>query len=331
MANRRMFSVNVICSDRFMCMSNESQSVYFQIMMRCDDDGFCNSLISIMRMLGCTENALNELLDKGFILRLNDEVYAITDFRSQNLLRKNRYKPTKYMELAKKIFIDADDKYTLNETSTRLFDLITKIVSSDKSKKNDNDNSEDTSKTNGRTLADVVQVSSSQSNLDKVNIASVITSQEESLEEINEQNIEVSLNAIQKFLENFDFLKTLNSQTYIELMDLATSYTWTQKQLNNYCEWLIRNKMNTAKKKLRYFVSIFKNTELIKEFNEIDSAKKTEQNTDNNIYCPGCNVSVDKVAGKCPECGVPISFIMKGTAAVKEYYLGMNSEGIKFP
>ncbi len=43
MANRRMFSLDIIDSDAFLDMPNESQNLYFHLAMRADDDGFVNS------------------------------------------------------------------------------------------------------------------------------------------------------------------------------------------------------------------------------------------------------------------------------------------------
>ena len=43
MANRRMFSLDVVDTDRFLDMSASAQALYFHLGMRADDDGFVSS------------------------------------------------------------------------------------------------------------------------------------------------------------------------------------------------------------------------------------------------------------------------------------------------
>ena len=43
MANRRMFSSEVVCTDKFLDMPSSSQALYFQFGMKADDDGFISA------------------------------------------------------------------------------------------------------------------------------------------------------------------------------------------------------------------------------------------------------------------------------------------------
>lgn len=49
MANRRMFSLDVVDTDRFLDMSASAQALYFHLGMRADDDGFVSSPRKIAR------------------------------------------------------------------------------------------------------------------------------------------------------------------------------------------------------------------------------------------------------------------------------------------
>ena len=68
MANRRMFSVDVVCTDKFIEMPSSTQALYFQLGMKADDDGFIASPKQITRMVGAGEDYLKLLIAKGFII-----------------------------------------------------------------------------------------------------------------------------------------------------------------------------------------------------------------------------------------------------------------------
>lgn len=51
MAAKRMFSLDVIDTDKFMDMPNSTQSLYFHLGMRSDDEGFVSSPRKITRLV----------------------------------------------------------------------------------------------------------------------------------------------------------------------------------------------------------------------------------------------------------------------------------------
>ena len=51
MANRRMFSLNVVDTDTFLEMPQSSQNLYFHLGMRADDDGFVSSPKKITKIV----------------------------------------------------------------------------------------------------------------------------------------------------------------------------------------------------------------------------------------------------------------------------------------
>ena len=65
MANRRMFSADVVCTDRFVEMPSSTQALYFQLGMKADDDGFISSPKQITRMVGAAEDDLKLLAAKS--------------------------------------------------------------------------------------------------------------------------------------------------------------------------------------------------------------------------------------------------------------------------
>lgn len=94
MAERRMFSKQIIDSDAFLDMPLSSQALYFHLSMRADDDGFINNVKKIQRVLGCADDDLKLLLFKGFVIPFETGVCVITHWKMHNHIQKDRYKTT---------------------------------------------------------------------------------------------------------------------------------------------------------------------------------------------------------------------------------------------
>lgn len=112
MAERRMFTMKIVDSDAFLEMPMSTQSLYFHLNMRADDDGFVNNPKRIQRMIGASEDDLKLLFAKRFILGFENGVVVIKHWRMHNLLRKDRYNPTQYIEEKATLTIKEDGAYT---------------------------------------------------------------------------------------------------------------------------------------------------------------------------------------------------------------------------
>ena len=99
MANRRMFARSIICSGRFMRLSLEAQNLYYGLGMDADDDGFAEAYPRL-QFGRITEEHLSELASKGFltILDAEDLVVHIDGWCENNLIRRDRYTPSRYLE-----------------------------------------------------------------------------------------------------------------------------------------------------------------------------------------------------------------------------------------
>ena len=107
MANRRMFSRDVVETDRFLGMPLTSQALYFHLGMEADDDGFVPSPRKVQRAVGCTEGDLKHLASCGYIIPFESGVIVIGNRAIMyNLtVTKKRYtrkKPQSY--LPKKVY-----------------------------------------------------------------------------------------------------------------------------------------------------------------------------------------------------------------------------------
>ena len=115
MAKKRMFSMDVIDTDRFMEMPSSAQNLYFHLGMHGDDDGFIASPKRIMRAIGSAEDDLKLLITKGFIIPFESGVVVITDWRANNNLRNDRYHETRCLAEKKLLSVDeTTGKYALS-------------------------------------------------------------------------------------------------------------------------------------------------------------------------------------------------------------------------
>lgn len=94
-----MFAKSVINSARFLRMPQTSRLLYYDLGMAADDDGVVEAF-TVIRTTGAAEDDLRVLATRGFITVLNDDLVSyITDWGTNNQLRKDRYHPSIYTEL----------------------------------------------------------------------------------------------------------------------------------------------------------------------------------------------------------------------------------------
>ena len=99
MSTRRMFSIRLINSARFLRMPISSQALYFHLGMHADDDGIVEAY-PVIKTIGCTEDDLRVLVAKGFVQVLNDDLVSyITDWSEHNTIRPDRKIDSIYKDL----------------------------------------------------------------------------------------------------------------------------------------------------------------------------------------------------------------------------------------
>jgi len=126
-AERRMFAKTIIDSDAFLDMPLSTQSLYFHLSMRADDDGFINNPKKIQRMIGCADDDLKLLVAKNFIIPFESGIVVIKHWKIHNYIRNDRYKETVYKEEMALLEVKENKAYTLGipngyqmETQVRL-------------------------------------------------------------------------------------------------------------------------------------------------------------------------------------------------------------------
>lgn len=88
MAERRMFAKTIVTSDDFLDMPMSARCLYFTLGMFADDDGFVNNPKSIMRQVGASNDDMNLLIAKKYLLIFENGVIVIKHWRMHNYIQK---------------------------------------------------------------------------------------------------------------------------------------------------------------------------------------------------------------------------------------------------
>jgi uncharacterized phage protein (TIGR02220 family) len=113
-----MFSKTITNSSEFLMMPDSAQNLYFHLGMNADDDGYCEHF-TIMRMTDSKPDNLKILAAKKFVYVFDDKVLIITDWKENNLIRSDRYNPSKYKEIYSGI-PNGNQRYDEREPQVRL-------------------------------------------------------------------------------------------------------------------------------------------------------------------------------------------------------------------
>lgn len=123
MAERRMFAKAVVLSDAFLDMPASARSLYFALGMYSDDDGMVGNPKTIMRVCQCTEEDLNILLEKRYLLTWPSGVVCIKHWKMNNYLQNDRHKPTTYVEEFSTLGLDAKGAYVEKDSPKCIQDV----------------------------------------------------------------------------------------------------------------------------------------------------------------------------------------------------------------
>lgn len=139
MAERRMFAKSIVESDAFLGMSHAAQALYFHLSMQADDDGFINCTLSVMQAVNASTKEMDELAGKGFIMQMGDGIYVVKHWKINNIIQKDRYKPTTYTEKKSKLNCKCNGAYTyaIDEIEQLSFDMSDFISEAEQTQESD--------------------------------------------------------------------------------------------------------------------------------------------------------------------------------------------------
>lgn len=113
MASKRMFDKAIVDTDRFMDMPISAKAIYFLLGIEADDEGFV-SYKKVMRIHGGSEDDINVLIAKKFVIRFPSGVVVVTDWNKNNWLDSRRMKPTEYQNEKRQLSLTDDNSYVLS-------------------------------------------------------------------------------------------------------------------------------------------------------------------------------------------------------------------------
>lgn len=111
-----MFTQKITESDAFLAMSLSAQAFYFHLCMNADDDGFVKNPKMLAKLVGASEDDFKLLVMKSFVIMYDTGVIVIKHWRMHNILRKDRYTKTTYIEERNQLYLKENGAYTLDET-----------------------------------------------------------------------------------------------------------------------------------------------------------------------------------------------------------------------
>ena len=120
MAERRMFAKTIIDSDAFLDLPITSRLLYYDLAMRADDDGFVNSPKKIMRMIGASNDDMNILLIRKFVITFDSGVVVIKHWKIHNYIRKDTYNETNYKNEKATLSLDENKAYKVRSDQNTL-------------------------------------------------------------------------------------------------------------------------------------------------------------------------------------------------------------------
>lgn len=90
MANKRMFTRELLESDKFLELSHNAKVLYFYLNLAADNEGFVNSKQRVMRLCDCSDTDLQELIKGNWVIPFDTGVLVITHWRMHNTLKNDR-------------------------------------------------------------------------------------------------------------------------------------------------------------------------------------------------------------------------------------------------
>jgi len=127
MANRRMIARDVICNNSFITLPYSAQALFFQFTIDADDGGFVGSTERVLRTIGCTQNDMSALIEKGFVIHFDSDVIVMRHWKVANTVKNDRQVTNFQSELAQ-LRIDANKIYNLIPNNSNMETLGNEVI-----------------------------------------------------------------------------------------------------------------------------------------------------------------------------------------------------------
>ncbi len=114
MANKRMFSNEIIDSDKFLSLSGSAMALYFLLNLSADDDGINTAPQKVMRDCRASEEDMMQLIRKNYVIALGENYESVVVIRHwliHNSLRNDTYKESLVEQAKEQIGVNRNGEY----------------------------------------------------------------------------------------------------------------------------------------------------------------------------------------------------------------------------
>lgn len=115
MANKRMFSSEIVKSDAFLAMPLSTRCLYFHLGMEADDRGFIGNPMTVLKYTGAAQDDMNLLILKGFVMKCDNGVILVKHWLIHNYIPPDRFHETNYTEQLDCVYVKQNKSYTFDE------------------------------------------------------------------------------------------------------------------------------------------------------------------------------------------------------------------------
>ncbi len=128
MAKKRMISNDVLDLNVFFEIDNNAFTLYINMIMAADDEGFVSTTKKLLRLLNLEVNSVSILVDKGLIIEFGTEIYLITHWKIHNHIKNDRFQKTIH-SFERSQVIEVEKKWILVSDSEKANEGNNKIIS----------------------------------------------------------------------------------------------------------------------------------------------------------------------------------------------------------
>ena len=250
MADKRMFSKNVVCSDMFYKLSATSRDLYYQLNMEADDEGFVSNVGSIMKKIDSKSTDIGQLVKKNLIIRFKSGVLVIVHWHINNSIRSDRKKETIYKDEKSKLSLCSNGFYVLKEEKKET-KVTTKVVDNTTTKCQPNDRHDDNLDKNRLDENSIVKSSIVENSVVESSIVNTNAHTHENDETTNHELIDMIFNKIKNKtkvpLDDNFFVTELKNKICTDLENTKLS---DEEILNIYVTEI--NKLNPEENRFNY-------------------------------------------------------------------------------
>lgn len=111
MANRRMISKDILYCDEFLSLPDKEKVLYTYLIINADDDGFLKNYRHIISTIEATQEALENLITSGFVIKFDSGVIVLTHWLCQNQVQPTKKTETLYQDELQLLEVDQTKKY----------------------------------------------------------------------------------------------------------------------------------------------------------------------------------------------------------------------------